>query len=191
VRSTWPGTIVGVAERAKLLPRTDLAAGDVLIGLASSGPHTNGFSLIRKIFADAPLDVMEPALGVTLADALLAPHRPYLNLLQPHLDQVKALAHLTGGGFYDNIPRVLPAHLAAVIDPTAWHVPPIFRLIQQRGQIADAEMMHVFNMGIGMVAMVDPAQVAAFQAAIPEKTWVLGRLVARTAGAPAVEIEGM
>jgi phosphoribosylamine--glycine ligase/phosphoribosylaminoimidazole synthetase len=185
------GTIVGVAERAKLLPRTDLAAGDVLIGLASSGPHTNGFSLIRKIFADAPLDVMEPALGVTLADALLAPHRPYLNLLQPHLDQVKALAHLTGGGFYDNIPRVLPAHLAAVIDPTAWHVPPIFRLIQQRGQIADAEMMHVFNMGIGMVAMVDPAQVAAFQAAIPEKTWVLGRLVARTAGAPAVEIEGM
>jgi len=184
------GTIVGVAERTKLLPRTDLAAGDVLIGLASSGPHTNGFSLIRKVFADAALDAVEPALGMSLADALLAPHRSYLPLL-PHLSEVKALAHLTGGGYYDNIPRVLPAHLAAVIDAESWPVPPLFGLIQERGQIAAAEMHRVFNMGIGMVAVVAPERVAAFQAAIPEETWVIGRLVARAAGAPAVEIEGM
>ena len=176
------GTVVGVAERARLLPRTDLAAGDVLIGLASSGPHTNGFSLIRKVFADAPLDAVEPALGMSLADALLAPHRSYLGLLHPHLHQVKALAHLTGGGFHDNIPRVLPAQLAAVIDPTRWPIPPIFRLIQERGHIADTEMYRVFNMGIGMVAVVDPGQVRAFRAAIPEETWVIGRLVARAVG---------
>jgi phosphoribosylamine--glycine ligase/phosphoribosylaminoimidazole synthetase len=185
------GTIVGVVERAKLLPRTDLAAGDVLVGLASSGPHTNGFSLLRRVFADAALDAVEPALGVSLADALLAPHRSYLPLLQPHLGEVKALAHLTGGGFYDNIPRVLPAYLAAVIDARSWPIPPLFGLIQERGQIAAAEMYRVFNMGIGMVAVLAPERVAAFRAAIPEETWVIGRLVARAAGAPAVEIEGM
>ena len=185
------GTIVGVVERAKLLPRTDLAAGDVLVGLASSGPHTNGFSLIRQVFADAPLAAVDPALGMSLADALLAPHRSYLPLLLPHLGEVKALAHLTGGGFYDNIPRVLPAHLAAVIDAGSWPVPPLFGLIQTRGQIAAAEMYRVFNMGIGMVAVVGQERVAAFQAAIPEETWVIGRLVTRAEGAPAVEIEGM
>ena len=177
------GTIVGAVERAALLPRQDLAAGDLLVGLASSGPHTNGFSLIRKVFAGAALDVVEPALGMTLADALLAPHRSYLGLLAPLLDEVKALAHLTGGGFFDNIPRVLPPGLVAQIDPASWPVPPVFRLIAARGHIAADEMYRVFNMGIGMVAIVAPAQVAAFQAAIPEATWVIGRLVQGMSGA--------
>ena len=105
------GTIVGVVERDDILPRKNLQAGDVLIGLASSGPHTNGYSLIRKVFADTPLETFFPELNATLADALLAPHRSYYSILYPLLSQIKALAHLTGGGFIENIPRILPDNL--------------------------------------------------------------------------------
>ena len=180
------GTIVGCVERERILPRADLQAGDLLIGLRSSGPHTNGYSLIRRVFANIPLDTVYPELGCTLADALLAPHRSYLPLLVPILDQdpspVKALAHLTGGGFIENIPRVLPAGLRAVIHTGSWPVPPLFRLIEQVGQIAAEEMFRVFNLGIGMVAIVAPAQRTAFQQAIPEETWVIGELVAGEKG---------
>ena len=171
------GTIVGIVERDAILPRADLCAGDVLIGLASSGPHTNGYSLIRKIFEDVPLDTIFPELGVPLADALLAPHRSYLPILQPALDHVKALAHLTGGGFIENIPRVLPDGIGAIIRLDSWPVPPLFQLIQQRGSISRDEMYRVFNMGIGMVAIVAPVQVQAFQALIGEETFVIGELV--------------
>ncbi len=174
------GTIVGVLEREQILPRTaDLQAGDVLIGLRSSGPHTNGFSLIRKVFADSDLETVFPEWGVSLADALLAPHRSYLNLLSAalHSPQVKALAHLTGGGFIENIPRILPENLDAQINLGSWPIPPLWQLTQQKGGIATAEMYRVFNMGIGMVLVVGQSAAAEVQKLIPEESFVIGQLV--------------
>ena len=176
------GTIVGVVERARVLPRPDVRAGDVLVGLRSSGPHTNGYSLIRQTFHDVPLDAVLPELGRPLADVLLAPHRSYLPLLRSKIQNpesaVKALAHLTGGGFVDNLPRVLPAGVGAVVRLGSWPVPPLFRLIQQRSQVTTAEMHRVFNMGIGLVVFVAAERAAALQAALGEESWVIGQLVA-------------
>jgi len=174
------GTIVGVLDRGKMLPRPNIAPGDVLIGLRSSGPHTNGYSLIRKIFVGVPLDTVFPELGVSLADALLAPHRSYLNALSTVLGQrstVKALAHLTGGGFLENIPRILPDGVDALVRLGSWPVPPLFELIRSRGEIAVEEMHRVFNMGIGMVVVVTKEDVEKVQQAIPEETFVIGELV--------------
>ena len=175
------GTIIGLVERAQILPRTaELRAGDVLIGLRSSGPHTNGYSLIRQVFQTVPLDTYFEELGSTLADALLIPHRSYLPLLQSEIQnpksKIKALAHLTGGGFIENIPRILPDHLDAQIDLGSWPALPIFQLIQQAGQVDAEEMYRVFNMGIGMIAIVAPEDVNAVQATIPEETYRIGRL---------------
>jgi len=173
------GTIVGVVERDSILPRKNIKAGDVLLGLASSGPHTNGYSLIRKIFADTSLEENIPELGCSLADALLASHKSYLNLLLPVLNHssVKALAHLTGGGFIENIPRILPDDLDAAIRLDAWTIPPLWKLIQQKGNIATEEMYRVFNMGIGMVVVVDKAKVSEIQQQISEPTYIIGELV--------------
>jgi len=171
------GTIVGVVERDNILPRKNLEAGDVLIGLKSSGPHTNGYSLIRKVFADTPLDTFFPELNATLADALLAPHRSYYATLYSLLSDIKALAHLTGGGFIENIPRVLPNDLDAEIQLDSWTPPPLWKLIQSEGQIAADEMYRVFNMGIGMVVIVDKTNVEEVQKRIHEPTFVIGQLV--------------
>jgi len=171
------GTIVGVLDRESVLPRPDIHPGDVLIGIRSSGPHTNGYSLIRKIFENVPLDMIFPELGVSLADALLAPHRSYYPVLYSLLSDVKALAHLTGGGFTENIPRVLPEGVGVEIQIGSWPTPALFKLIQQRGEVAPEEMYRVFNMGIGMIAIVDKKNVAALQKAIPEQTFVLGEVV--------------
>ncbi|SRR5581483_10311124 len=171
------GTIVGVVEREDILPRKNIKAGDVLIGLTSSGPHTNGYSLIRKIFADTSLETIYPELGISLADALLAPHHSYLSALYSLLSDIKALAHLTGGGFIENIPRVLPENLNAEICLGSWPVPPLWNLIRQKGNISVDEMYRVFNMGIGMVAIVDQSQVDGIQKQIPQPTFVIGKLV--------------
>lgn len=176
------GTIVGVVERSRILPRPDIQPGDVLVGLRSSGPHTNGYSLIRKIFADVPLDALFPELSLPLGEALLAPHRSYLPLLRTVLNHqpsfIKALVHLTGGGFLENIPRILPDGVGVQIRLGSWPVPPLFRLIQVRGGVSEQEMYRVFNMGIGMLAVVAADQAAVLQAAIPEETWLVGELVA-------------
>lgn len=172
------GTIVGVVERAAILPRPDLRPGDILLGLRSSGPHTNGYSLIRKVFEDVPLAAVLPELGLPLADALLAPHRSYLQSLISNLQSIKALAHLTGGGFIENIPRILPDDVGAIIRPGSWPVPPLFKLIQQRGGVSTDEMHRVFNMGIGMIAVVAPEHLRALQDSISEETFVVGELVA-------------
>jgi phosphoribosylformylglycinamidine cyclo-ligase/phosphoribosylamine--glycine ligase/phosphoribosylformylglycinamidine cyclo-ligase len=168
------GTIVGVVEREQLLPRPTVQPGDVLLGLRSSGPHTNGYSLIRKVFAGEPL-------SDELAEALLAPHRSYLASLQPLLSRqpspIKALAHITGGGFIENLPRVLPEGVGAVVQSGAWPVPPIFREIQRRGSLDEAEMHRVFNMGVGLVVVCAAEQVAVLQGKIAEETFVIGRLV--------------
>lgn len=162
------GTIVGVLERDQILPRSTLQEGDVLIGFASSGPHTNGYSLIRKIFKE---------LDNAFADVLLASHRSYFKALYSHLSKVKALVHITGGGFIENIPRILPDNLSALIHLNSWHVPDFWKLIQQKGGVSMEEMYRVFNMGIGMIAIVDRSQVADFQASISESTFVIGELV--------------
>jgi phosphoribosylformylglycinamidine cyclo-ligase len=164
------GTIVGVVERNAILPRPTIQVGDVLIGFQSSGPHTNGYSLIRKVLENTSLDE-------SLADALLAPHRSYLNLLCPRLKEINALVHITGGGFIENIPRVLPENLSAVIHLNSWQVPPLWSLIQQKGNISTEEMYRVFNMGIGMVAIMDKSIVADFQASISEPSFIIGELV--------------
>ncbi|MBI1795015.1 MAG: phosphoribosylformylglycinamidine cyclo-ligase [Chloroflexi bacterium] len=171
------GTIVGVVERDNILPRKNLKAGDVLIGLTSSGPHTNGYSLIRKIFADTPLDTILPELDISLADALLASHRSYYSVIYSVLSEVKALAHLTGGGFIENIPRIMPDDLDAVIRLDAWTPPPLWKRIQSEGHIATGEMYRVFNMGIGMVIIVDKRKAAEVQKLISEPTFIIGELV--------------
>ena len=156
------GCIVGLVERAKIVDGADVAAGDVVLGLASEGLHTNGYSLARQaLLEDARmrLGVPVPELGgVALGEALLWPHRCYAPAVLPLLDlpptPVKAMAHITGGGFVDNIPRVLPDGVGVRIERGAWEVPPLFRLIQDKGGVSDAEMFRVFNMGIGFVLVV-------------------------------------
>ncbi len=175
------GTLVGCVERDRVLPRSGISAGDRLIGMRSTGPHTNGFSLLRKIFAEADLQSNLPELGCSLADALLEPHRSYLDLILPLLEQtpamVKGLAHLTGGGFIENIPRILPQGLGVRLDLGSWPVPPLFRMAQQRGGIDETEMYRVFNMGIGMVIVASPEDAIRLQALLPEPTWVIGEIV--------------
>ena len=171
------GTIVGVLERDDVLPRPNIKAGDLLIGFKSNSPHTNGYSLIRKVFANADLEAEVPELGCSLADALLTPHRSYYPLLYPLLTHVKALAHITGGGFIENIPRILPDNLDAMIRLDSWTPPPLWKLIQSEGQIATDEMYRVFNMGIGMVAIVDKSVASEFQSSISEPTFVIGEII--------------
>ncbi len=150
----------------------------MLIGLGSSGPHTNGYSLIRKVFEGVPLEMVIPELGVALGDALLAPHRSYLLPMSSALPNILALAHITGGGFIENIPRVLPEGLGAVVHLGSWPIPPLFSLIQQLGDIDPVEMYRVFNMGIGMIAVVRAADVELVRSQIPEETFVIGELAA-------------
>lgn len=175
------GTIVGVVERDQALPKNSLQAGDVLLGIASSGPHTNGYSLIRKIFADIPLDTILPELNQSLAEALLAPHRCYLNILDKallHPEQpIKALVHITGGGFYENIPRVLPKHLGAEIDTQQWQIPALFQLIQQRGDVPKEQMYRIFNMGIGMIIITQPKYIDLLRTLMNETLWEIGKLI--------------
>ncbi len=175
------GTLIGVAERANLLPRADVAAGDVLVGLASSGPHTNGYSLLRKVFEWAPMDVVPDGFDRTLGETLLEPHRSYLDVLTPTFETgaVKALAHITGGGLPENLPRVLPGGVTAQVDLESWQVPPLFQLVRElTPQMSTDELYRTLNMGIGMVVICAPDQLERVQASIAEPTWVIGRLVA-------------
>ena len=174
------GTMIGVAEKKNLLPRSDVAPGDVLLGLASSGLHTNGYSLARKIFRGLPLDAKPPGLDVSLGEALLTPHRSYLPVLRGALDtgRIKAMAHLTGGGIFENLPRVLPKGCAAEIDRAAWPVPPLFALIREISGLSDNELFRTFNMGIGMVLICSANDEQALREAIAEPVYSLGQLAA-------------
>jgi phosphoribosylaminoimidazole synthetase/phosphoribosylamine--glycine ligase len=179
------GTLVGIAERGELLPRDDVAAGDVLIGVASSGPHTNGFSFLRKLFDWIPMDVIPPGFDVELGDALLAPHRSYLGVLDAALASgaVKALAHITGGGLPENLPRVLPDGVDAEIRLGSWTRGPLFDLVAELATGVDTHELHrMLNMGIGMVVVCSPGDADAVRAAIDEETWVIGGLVGGASG---------
>lgn len=174
------GTLVGIAERGELLPRGDVAAGDALIGIASSGPHTNGYSFLRRLFEWVPMDTTPPGFDRTLGEALLEPHRSYLTVLDSALrgGKVKALAHITGGGLVENLPRVLPDGVDAEIELGSWPRSPLFALVAELATGVDAQELHrVLNMGIGMVVVCAASDVAAVQAAIDEETWVIGTLV--------------
>jgi phosphoribosylformylglycinamidine cyclo-ligase len=164
------GFIVGVVEKSSRLDQRRIRPGDIVLTLPSSGLHTNGYSLARKVFGEKPsaLNTSYPELGRTLGEALLEPHRCYYNLVRPVLTLVKGLAHITGGGFEGNIPRVLPPGLAARLDRSSWSVPPIFALIQDKGSVADAEMYRVFNMGVGMVVICSREDAAQIMKSIPE-----------------------
>lgn len=166
------GFIVGAVEKSDIIDGRAIVAGDIVLGLPSSGLHTNGYSLVRKVFniADdpAPLRRYYPELARTLGEELLEPHRCYYHELKPVLHLVKGLAHITGGGFEGNIPRVLPPGLAVEIDRNAWEVPPIFRLVQRLGKVSDAEMYRVFNMGIGMVVICSPEQATELLKCLPQ-----------------------
>jgi len=177
------GFIVGVVEKANILSGNSIASGDILLGLPSSGLHTNGYSLVRKVFeldrVPSSLQIFYPELKRTLGDELLEPHRCYYSELKPVLPMVKGLAHITGGGFEGNIPRILPQGLAAQINKDAWQVPPIFRLIQERGKVKEAEMYQVFNMGIGMVVICSPKHVSELTTTLPE-TKKIGKVIEAT-----------
>ena len=175
------GTIVGVVEKAKVLPKQTIVPGDVLVGLHSNSPHTNGYSLVRKIFEGVPLSHVYPELGEPLEKVLLKPHRSYLQEIYPILqnepDLIKGLAHITGGGFYENIPRILPKDVDVVIYKNSWEVPPLYRLIETLSKTDNNEMYRIFNQGIGLIAVVAKENVQKLQSLIGEKTFVIGETV--------------
>ena len=153
------GFIVGAVDRSKLITGRTIAVGDVLVGVPSSGLHTNGYSLARRIVFDhLKMDVGAhvPELGRTIGEALLEPHRSYLPLIRPLLDsgRIKGMAHITGGGITENLPRVLPHGTAAEVDASAWPVPPLFQWLQRSGEVPADDMYRTFNMGIGLIVVV-------------------------------------
>ncbi|MBP7094122.1 MAG: phosphoribosylformylglycinamidine cyclo-ligase [Candidatus Kapabacteria bacterium] len=176
------GTIVGVVDKPKILNGSRVQEGDVLIGLPSSGLHTNGYSLARAaLFPTYAVDQHIDELGSTVGAALLAVHRSYLNVISPLLDAdlVNGLSHITGGGIVGNTSRILHDGLALEIAWGSWTVPPIFGLIQQAGSVSDEEMRHVFNLGVGMIMVVSPARVDDVMARLTgEKPFIVGRVVA-------------
>jgi phosphoribosylformylglycinamidine cyclo-ligase len=173
------GFIVGVVEKKSIVDASRIAPGDALIGLPSSGLHTNGYSLARRVLFDrARLKVSSRIKGLTrpLGEELLRPHRSYLKPVYPLLGRIHALAHITGGGFYDNIARLLPHEVSVVIHKSSWRPPAIFRLIQRLGDVPDEEMYRTFNMGMGMVLMAAPAQVHRILKSTP-RSRVIGKAV--------------
>jgi phosphoribosylformylglycinamidine cyclo-ligase len=193
------GFAVGAAERGTLLPRGDIAAGDTVIGMASSGVHSNGYSLVRKVVERSGLALTAPAPfdpARTLGEALLTPTGLYVKSCLAAIREtgaVKALAHITGGGFPDNIPRVLPDHLAIRMNLSAVPVLPVFKWLARTGNIAEMEMARAFNCGIGMIAVVETPKATAVCATLErmgERVVTLGTVTNRAAGAPGVEFTG-
>lgn len=184
------GFAVGVVDEKDLITGKDLKAGDVLIGMASSGVHSNGFSLVRKVFdmSKESLDTYYDQLGTTLGEALLAPTKIYVKALKSVKKsgvQIKACSHITGGGFYENVPRMLPEGIRAVIEKDSYKVPAIFRMLAEKGEIAEDMMYNTYNMGIGMVLAVDSADVDKAMEAIRsagETPYIIGRTEAGEKG---------
>ena len=185
------GTIVGVADRDHLIDGAAITPGDRLLGLASTGLHTNGYSLARRLFFEIlgwTPDRHIEALGRTLAEVLLEPHRSYLGPIAPLLggDSIRGLAHVTGGGITDNLPRILPPGCRARIDRGAWEVPPLFRLIAEQGKVAEAEMFRTFNMGIGMIVVAAAAGADPLERQLAEAGEKVCRIGQIEAGDPGV-----
>jgi len=188
------GFCVGVVEKAEVIDGRAIAPGDAVLGLASSGAHSNGYSLIRRILERAQPDLAAEFHGHPLADALMAPTRIYVKPLLGLLREVrvKGLAHVTGGGLVENVPRILPDGVRAVLDRRGWPLPPLFRWLQEQGGVADAEMHRVFNCGIGMAVVVadrDAERAARFLRDAGETVYRIGAIEARQSPeVPATEI---
>ena len=176
------GFIVGVVEKKNILDNSSIVPDDVILGLPSSGLHTNGYSLVRKVFGiDANpscLNKFYPELGKSLGEELLQVHRCYYPQLKPALSLIKGIAHITGGGFVGNIPRILPEGVAAHLKKRSWDILPIFKLIQKEGAIKETEMYQVFNMGIGITIVCSPRQVAKIVIILPQAK-VIGGIIKR------------
>jgi len=180
------GCIVGLVDRPKIIDGSMIEPGDTVLGLASSGIHTNGFSLARRVLLEAgsnSLSLYEPLpmLGRSLSEELLAVHRCYAPSIIPLLSEfdIKGMAHITGGGIYDNIPRILPVDCSVTVERRTWPIPPIFTLIQDRGQVPEPEMFRTFNMGIGMVLIVAPEQaplIAHRLNSVGESAYIIGNV---------------
>ena len=164
------GFIVGVVEKDRILNGQTIEPGDVILGLPSNGLHTNGFSLVRKVFNVTPsaLNIFYPELRCTLGEELLRPHRCYFKEIHPLLPKIKGLAHITGGGLPDNIPRLFQSEIHASIFKGSWQIPPIFKLIQKLGNVEEQEMYRVFNMGIGMAVFCSSDHTDELLSALPE-----------------------
>ncbi|HEV1998398.1 MAG TPA: phosphoribosylformylglycinamidine cyclo-ligase, partial [Candidatus Dormibacteraeota bacterium] len=177
------GFIVGIVERANLIEESRVSEGDVLVGLPSSGLHTNGFSLVRYLFKEDQLNAPQPGLDRPLADELLEPHRSYLSQLRLARGAVELLgvAHITGGGLLENVPRALPDGLGAQVDAATWERPQIFKLIESKG-VREDEMWRTFNMGIGMVLVVRPDEAAELLRALDGSGPVVIGKVVKQAG---------
>lgn len=171
------GFVVGMADKRQIITGESIQAGDVLIGLPSSGIHSNGFSLVRKLVANLDLEKVYPGLQNPLGEQLLMPTLIYVEAIQAMKKEVtlKGVAHITGGGFYENIPRALPDGLGCAIDKGSWEVPAIFRFLQEKGSLTEEDMFGVFNMGIGMVVVVDEAEVDQVLATVEEAV-VIGKV---------------
>jgi phosphoribosylformylglycinamidine cyclo-ligase len=174
------GFIVGAMEKENIIDSSTIQPDDILLGIGSSGIHTNGYSLIRKVFDldndPTPLNTVYPELSRSLGEELLEPHRCYYPLLEPVLPLIKGMAHITGGGLIENVPRVLPKNLGASFDTSKWKNLPIFELIERIGNIERQEMFRVFNMGLGMVLVSSPENVEPIMKLVPEAT-VVGSVI--------------
>lgn len=176
------GTIIGVVEEERALHGERIVAGDVLLGYASTGLHTNGYTLARRVVFERmglALDAMLGETRTTVAEALLAVHRSYVRAVEPVLARLHGIAHITGGGIAGNLARILPPGTAATVEPGSWDLPPLFRVLQDAGGITTGEMRDVFNLGVGLIAVLPPGAVAAAQAAATRDgvaTWVMGEI---------------
>ena len=174
------GFVVGAVERENLIDGSSIVAGDVLLGVPSSGVHTNGFRLVHRVFRTeedpSVLHRRYDELSRTLGEELLIPHRCYFPLLEPALPEIKGMAHISGGGLPDNVPRILPPGLAALLRLGSWEVHPIFDIIQREGRVEPHEMLRVFNMGLGMVLACAPEKASELQRLVPEAR-VVGEVI--------------
>ena len=189
------GFCVGVAEKSQLIDGSSVQIGDALIALGSSGPHSNGYSLIRKILEITEAELADDFEGESLGQRLLAPTRIYVKPILSLAEniQIRAMSHITGGGFTENIPRMLPNGVAAQIDMSSWEIPRIFRWLQDAGNVAYTELLRTFNCGAGMIIAVKESDATAAVANLNdagERAWVIGSVIEPEAGAPAVQFVG-
>ena len=184
------GFAVGLVDEKDLITGENIKPGDILVGIASSGVHSNGFSLVRKVFdmTRESLDTYYEELGATLGETLITPTRIYVKALKSVKEAgatIKGCSHITGGGFYENIPRMLPEGICAVVDKNSYPIPPIFKLMQKKGNLEEKMMYNTYNMGLGMVLALDPADVDKTIAALEgagEKAYVVGKVEAGEKG---------